>query len=223
MMIIQKSVFSVEIKDEQKIPNSEIVLCLSMGAVCIWCCKDGKTTIIFHAIHPMSGYILQDFFKLYEQFLNGELNLDEDDDYEEEEDYYDFNEDYEELEDNEEIEINYDEDLGDKEDFIESISLPFGSFALPQDIKADDLRISMEDFQALAQQMGKHYAYTQEELEKLGQLRQRDKVLKLRATLLQQKAFRRVCNLNLNQFQKLSIKELIRVVKEVLSHEYAKE
>ncbi|OOX92063.1 hypothetical protein BOP99_08770 [Campylobacter coli] len=254
MKIMQKSPFSVEIEKDKQIPsflqkdaytmqiiqNSDEVRILRMGGVCVWCYKDGKTTIIFDSIHPMCGYILEnDFCNLYEQFLKGELNLEEEeeDGYEDDEDYYDFNEDYEELEeDDEEIELNYNRDdeeyLEDEEDSIKSNSSPFGSFALSTNFGVENLKVSLEDFQTLAEEMSKHYAYTQEELEKLGELRQRSKALKLRATLLEQKAFRRVCKLSLKEFQKLSAKELkayqelmnkelIRVAKELLFCEYA--
>lgn len=63
-MIIQKSIFSVKIEKDQEIPNflkedahamqiiqnSNVLLFLRIAGLCIWCYKDGKTTIIFNAI-----------------------------------------------------------------------------------------------------------------------------------------------------------------------------
>lgn len=83
---LQKDAYTMQI-----IQNSDEVRILRMGRLCVWCYKDGKTTIIFDSIHPMCGYILEnDFCNLYEQFLKGELNLEgeEDDDYEDDDEYY---------------------------------------------------------------------------------------------------------------------------------------
>ena len=83
---LQKDAYTMQI-----IQNSDEVRILRMGGLCVWCYKDGKTTIIFDSIHPMCGYILEnDFCNLYEQFLKGELNLEgeEDDDDEDDEYYY---------------------------------------------------------------------------------------------------------------------------------------
>ena len=104
-MKIMQSPFSIKLEKDMQIPsflqkdaytmqiiqNSDEVRILRMGGLCVWCYKDGKTTIIFDSIHPMCGYILEnDFCNLYEQFLKGELNLEgeEDDDDEDDEEYY---------------------------------------------------------------------------------------------------------------------------------------
>lgn len=256
MEIMQKSYFSIKIEEReeyQKIPNdmqeeevnaileSELLLFVRLSGVeCFWCYKEGVTTIVaYHGYDLLIKTLLEDFCKLYTQFLNGELSLEEDEeeeDYEDDEDYYDFDdEENEELEEeDEEIEYNKSDEEDLREDSTESSPLAFNSFGSLNVLQETwaKLGINLEDFQALSRQMSEQYERTQEELEKMGKLRPKDKALRMHASLLQQKAFRKVCNLNLAQFEHLSAKdlkeyqnymdtELLRVVKALTIHEYA--
>ncbi len=255
MEIMQKSYFSIKIeerKEYQKIPNdiqeeeieeilnSELLLFVRLSGVeCFWCYKEGITTIVtYHGHELLVKTLLEDFCKLYMQFLNGDLSLEDEEekDYEDDEDYYDFDdEENEELEEeDEEIEYNKSDEEDLREDGTESPPLAFNSFSSLNALQENwaKMGINLEDFQALARQMSEQYEHTQEELEKIGKLSPQNKALRMRSSLLQQKAFRKVCNLNLAQFEHLSAKdlkeyqnyidtELLRVVKALTMHEYA--
>lgn len=198
-MIMKKSIFSVKIEKDQEIPNflkedahamqiiqnSNVLLFLRIAGLCIWCYKDGKTTIIFNTIQAMNGYALKDFFKLYEEFQNGALNLDEDDDYD--------NEDYKdnEEENDKKIEENIDADK-------------LAAFRGISHFQGIDEKLMIE----FARQMDAMQNYYKDEFEQSGAMKSKDKAFKIFKERARQSALMKILNLSFEEFDTLSPSDL---------------
>ncbi|TEY04599.1 hypothetical protein [Campylobacter sp. US33a] len=196
-MIMQKSTFSVEIEEREKyqsipsrleenaqamqiIQNSDMMLFIRLqGELCIWCYKEGVTTIVFDYINALSEFILKDFFNLYEKFQNGELNLEEDEDDEE-----------------------YDD--SDEEDEENSDANKLEAFRGINHFQGIDEKLMLE----FARQMDAMQNYYKDEFEQSGAMKPKDKALKIFKERARQNALMKVLNLSFEEFNALSPSDL---------------